>query len=262
MRRDVLAAIVGREFDEIVRNRLLLFSILVPPVVLVVAPLAAGGLVQTRPLPHDIAVAVVQQRPDWAGLEPGQLSLAFTVQQFLVYFLLMPAYIPLSIATYSIIGEKQSRSLEAVLATPVRTIELLAGKSIAALVPGIAAGWATFAAFVALAWLLHGAWLATIVTDGSWLAGTFLLGPALGFVSVVAGTLVSSRVNDPRTGQQIAGFVLVPLIGFTVLQATGTVIVGALGYALTALVFLVAGLVGLRLGVGLFGRETILTRWR
>ena len=33
----------------------------------------------------------------------------------------MPAYIPLSIATFSIIGEKQARTLEPVLATPIRT---------------------------------------------------------------------------------------------------------------------------------------------
>ena len=33
----------------------------------------------------------------------------------------MPAYIPLSIATFSIIGEKQARSLEPVLAAPIRT---------------------------------------------------------------------------------------------------------------------------------------------
>jgi ABC-2 type transport system permease protein len=262
MRSDVVAAVIGREFEEILRNRLLLASILIPPVVLVIAPLAAGSLVQSQPLPGDIAAAVLRQRPAWSALQPGQISLAFTLQQFLVYFLLMPAYIPLSIATYSIIGEKQSRSLEAVLASPIRTIELLTGKSVAALLPGIAAGWLTYAGFVLLALLLHGGWLAAIVTDSSWLAGTFLLGPALGFVSVVAGVLVSSRVNDPRTGQQIAGFILVPLIGFTVLQATGTVIVGAFGYTLTALVFLIAGLFGLRIGVRLFGRETILTRWR
>ena len=48
----------------------------------------------------------------------------------------MPAYIPLSIATFIIIGEKQARSLEPVLAAPIRTVELLAGKAIAALVPG------------------------------------------------------------------------------------------------------------------------------
>ena len=52
----------------------------------------------------------------------------------------MPAYIPLSIATFSIIGEKLARSLEPVLAAPIRTSELLAGKAVAALVPGVLAG--------------------------------------------------------------------------------------------------------------------------
>ena len=52
---------------------------------------------------------------------PSELAGAFAVQQFLAFFLLMPAYIPLSIATFSIIGEKQARTLEPVLATPIRT---------------------------------------------------------------------------------------------------------------------------------------------
>ena len=65
-------------------------------------------------------------------------------------FLLMPATVPLAIASYSIVGEKQTRSLEAVLATPIRTTELLAGKAVAALVPGILAAWAAYAVMVAL----------------------------------------------------------------------------------------------------------------
>ena len=45
-------------------------------------------------------------------------------------------------------------------------------------------------------------------------------------------------------------------------QATGTVLVGAAGYLLMTLIVLVVGVVGLRLGVALFDREAILTRWR
>ena len=62
------------------------------------------------------------QRPEWARSPPSELAGAFAVQQFLAFFLLMPAYIPLSIATFSIIGEKQARTLEPVLATPIRTV--------------------------------------------------------------------------------------------------------------------------------------------
>nr|MBA3234809.1 ABC transporter permease [Chloroflexota bacterium] len=183
-------------------------------------------------------------------------------QQFLVFFLLMPAYIPLSIATFSIIGEKQARTLEPVLATPIRTAELLAGKAIAALVPGVVAGWVTYIAFVVLASVVYGPNLFGVVTDGSWLAGVFALGPAVGLSSVVAGVIVSSRVNDPRVAQQIGGIVVVPIIGMTLLQATGTVLVGVSGFLLLAAIVLAISVVGLRIGVALFDREAILTRWR
>jgi ABC-2 type transport system permease protein len=174
----------------------------------------------------------------------------------------MPAYIPLSIATFSIIGEKQSRSLEPVLAAPIRTVELLTGKAVAALVPGVLAGWLTYLAFVVLASFVYGPALFGVVTDPSWLAGVFLLGPAVGLASVVAGVIVSARVNDARVAQQIGGVIIVPIVAIVLIQATGTLIVGAAGYALLALIVLIVSLIGLRIGVRLFDREAILTRWR
>jgi ABC-2 type transport system permease protein len=262
MRPGIVWTILRREWTEMVRNRLLVSTILVPPLILTIAPLILGGVVGERALPPELEAAVIAQRPEWAAFTAGELAGAFAVQQFLVFFLLMPAYIPLSIATFSIIGEKQARSLEPVLAAPIRTIELLAGKSIAALVPGVLAGWATYVVFVLLASLVYGPNLFGVVTDPSWLAGVFLLGPAVGLSSVVAGVIVSARVNDPRVAQQIGGIIIVPIIAIVLVQATGTLLVGAAGYAILAAIVFVVSLVGLRLGVSLFQREAILTRWR
>jgi ABC-2 type transport system permease protein len=262
MRASIVRAVLAREWFETSRNRLLMASILGPPIALTIAPLILGGAIQGETLPPELADQILTQRPDWASFSPRELAGAWAVQQFLVFFLLMPAYIPLSIATFSIIGEKQSRSLEAVLATPIRTVELLAGKAIAAALPGILAGWITYLVFAVLAGVVYGPNLRSVVADASWLAGVFLLGPAVGLLSVVAGIIVSSRVNDPRVAQQIGGIIILPIVGVTILQATGTFLVGASGYALAALVVLVASLVGLRIGVALFDREAILTRWR
>jgi ABC-2 type transport system permease protein len=262
MRAAIVWTILRREWMETLRNRLLLSTILVPPVLLTVAPIILAGAVGERTLPADLARQILNQKPEWASFTPSELAGAFAVQQFLVFFLLMPAYIPLSIATFSIIGEKQARSLEPVLAAPIRTVELLAGKAIAALVPGVLAGWVTYVTFVILASVVYGRALFGVVTDGSWLAGVFLLGPAVGLSSVVAGVIVSARVNDPRVAQQIGGVVIVPIVGLVLVQATGTLLVGPSGYVLLTLVVLVASLVGLRIGVRLFDREAILTRWR
>jgi ABC-2 type transport system permease protein len=75
------------------------------------------------------------------------------------------------------------------------------------------------------------------------------------------GIIVSSRVNDARTAQQIGGFIVIPVIGVAVAgffsgQATFSmeqVIIGDLVVAL---------LIGLSLVVGnwVFDRESILTR--
>ena len=262
MRPGIVWTILRREWLETFRNRLLMSTILLPPILLTVAPIALAGAVGNERLPPELATQVLAQKPEWASFTPGELAGAFAVQQFLVFFLLMPAYIPLSIATFSIIGEKQARSLEPVLATPIRTSELLAGKAIAALVPGVLAGWATYVVFVLLASVVYGTALFGVVTDPSWLAGVFLLGPAVGLSSVVAGVIVSARVNDPRVGQQIGGVIIVPIVGLVLIQATGTLLVGAIGYALVAAVILGISLVGLRIGVRLFDREAILTRWR
>lgn len=264
MRPDIVRAVVGREFAELIRNRLLLLTIIVPPVVLTIAPLIVGTFVQggERALPDSLLRQILAQRPEWAAFTPREIAAAFAIQQFLIYFLLLPAYIPLSIAAFSIIGEKQSRSLEAVLATPIRTSELLAGKAVSALVPGLIAGWLTYVVFAVLARLQYGPHLIAVVSDPSWVTGVFLLGPALGLLSVVAGIIVSSRVNDPRTAQQIGSVIVIPIVAFTLLQSTGTLIVGASGYLFAAAVVAVIALAGLRLGTALFGRETILTRWR
>jgi ABC-2 type transport system permease protein len=264
MRAGVIGAVLRRETLEIFRNRLLVISIVVPPLILIALPLLVGiiGGVNDEAIPASFVEQLVASHPAWADLSDEQVMIAFVLQQFLVTFLIIPGYIPLSIATFSIVGEKQSRSLEAVLATPIRTGELLGGKTIASLVPGVLAAWLAYGVMTALIGILLGGRMAAVVLEPAWLASVFVLGPAVGLVSVVAGVIVSSRVNDPRTAQQIGGVVLIPIISLVVLQAVGRVVLDAQVYLLLAAVTAVVGIVGLRIGAAVFDREQILTRWK
>ena len=65
----------------------------------------------------------------------------YLINEFLLLFMMMPLIIPITIAAYSIVGEKTTRSLEPLLATPITTAELLIGKGLAAAIPAIAATW-------------------------------------------------------------------------------------------------------------------------
>ena len=263
LRRYILNAVVRREWREILRNRLLLASILIPPVLLAVVPLVLVSLAGTaRSIPASAIAEITQGHSAWADLSSSQVVQAFALQQFLVVFLLLPGYIPLAIASYSIVGEKQTRSLEAVLATPIRTTELLAGKAIAAVVPAVIVSWAAYGVVLSLSAFLLGPRLTQVIAEPAWIGAVGFFGPSIGLASVTAGLLVSSRVNDPRAAQQIGAVILLPIISITVIQTAGNFLIDFPTYVVAAAVTLLISLVGLRAGSYVFGRETILTRWK
>jgi ABC-2 type transport system permease protein len=73
---------------------------------------------------------------------------------------------------------------------------------------------------------------------------------------------ISSRVNDPRAAQQLGTVIVLPLFGFFVIQLQSGHLLSAREYLLAAAAVFAVGVAGLRVGVRLFGRESILTRWR
>jgi ABC-2 type transport system permease protein len=262
IRPAIVFTVVRRELLEIARNRTLLAAIVLPPILLVAIPILVTALGARNSLPPDVVANLVAARPEWAGLSPRQVADAFGLQQTLLFFLLMPATIPLAIASYSIVGEKQTRSLEAVIAAPISTAELLAGKAIAAVAPAVVTVWLAYAALIVVAGVALGTELARIVIDPTWLATVFVLGPAIGLLSVVIGMAISSRVNDPRAAQQLGTVIVLPLFGFFVIQLQSGHLLSAREYLLAAAAVFAVGVAGLRVGVRLFGRESILTRWR
>ncbi|HET9613761.1 MAG TPA: ABC transporter permease subunit [Candidatus Limnocylindrales bacterium] len=262
IRPPIVAAVVRRELLEIVRNRTLVAAIVIPPIILVALPILIASTGGSDKLSPEIIANLRAARPEWADLSPHQLASAFGIQQMLIFFLLMPATIPLAIASYSIVGEKQTRSLEAVIAAPIATEELLAGKAIAAIAPAVLTVWLAYAALLGLSGIALGPGLAGIVLDPTWFATVFALGPAIGLLSVIAGIAISSRVNDPRAAQQIGTVIVLPVVGFMVIQLQSGQLLAAKDYLAAAGVVTLIGLIGLRAAARLFGRETILTRWR
>jgi ABC-type Na+ efflux pump permease subunit len=78
----------------------------------------------------------------------------------------------------------------------------------------------------------------------------------------VTGIAISSRVNDPRAVQQIGTVIILPLVGFMVLQLQSGRLLETRDYLVAAAAVAAVAVAGLRLTVRLFGRESILTRWR
>jgi ABC-2 type transport system permease protein len=171
--------------------------------------------------------------------------------------------IPITIAAYSIVGEKTTRSLEPLLATPISTVELLAGKTLAAVLPGIVATWACFLIFILLLPITGVSQaVRTYITGPTWLLAIAVIGPLMAVLAANFAVIISSRVNDPRVAEQFSAILLVPLLIVLFLQIAGVIIVNVQFVLIGILGFIALDCLVIYLGSRLFQRETILTRWR
>jgi ABC-2 type transport system permease protein len=230
--------VVRKEFREYRRNRFILLTMAGLPVVLLLILVA-----ETFALPENVSADQLR-RP---------------VGEALLFLQLIPVMLPTTIAAYAVLGEREQRTLEPVLASPISERELLAGKAIAAVVPAVAISWLLFGVYVGLAQIFA----PHVVVSQIWTAGQAvamtLLAPALAVFGIVVGILVSLRSSDFRVAQQLAVLAAAPVIAFVAL-ITFRVLDPSVGlYAAAAAVVFLADAACWRLGLRLFSRERLLT---
>ncbi|MCX6034730.1 MAG: ABC transporter permease subunit, partial [Chloroflexi bacterium] len=136
-----IKTIVRKEWAEVFKNRMVIFTVAFLPLLMTVIPLgiiygtrgtasATAGNNTSSGLPAEMTQSMCP-----SGLNGTDCFQVFLVSEFMMLFMLVPVAIPVTIAAYSIVGEKTTRSLEPLLATPITTVELLIGKCLAAVIP-------------------------------------------------------------------------------------------------------------------------------
>jgi len=197
-----------------------------------------------------------------ADLSPDARVQLFLMQQFLLLFLLTPITGAMALASHSIVGEKQARTLEPLLATPITTVELLVAKVLGALWPSLCISLVSLAIYFVGLVALAFPGVATAMLSLRTLLLIALVSPAAALVGLQAALIVSSRVNDARTAQQVGVLLIVPVTALLVAQFTGAVWLSVSQILLIGIALLLLWLGLLALSAWLFRRETILTRWR
>ena len=255
--------IMTKEWADVFRNKMVLLMVALPPVLMVLLSLGTlfgtshfgpAGMEDMKPF---------MGRPQFAGLTEMEAGQVLMGQYFLTLFLLMPLIIPVSIAAYSIVGEKLQRSLEPLLATPISTGELLLGKCLAAVTPALGVTWLSFLTFAIGARLMAVSTLAfSRLVSPVWVLMVLVVSPLAATMGVALSIIVSSRVNDPRAVEQTIGVLVVPVLGLFLAQLAGFLTLNYATLAVGAILLLVIDAITLRASVSVFDREAILTRWK
>ena len=111
----------------------------------------------------------------------------------------------------TIVDERLIGSLEALLATPIRTGELLLGKALAGAIPAPAVSWICGGITLLVVWLMGWRYLVAMVVTPAWVATLVLLVPGVTLLSFLLGVIGSSRAQDPKNAQNLVVVIVLPV---------------------------------------------------
>lgn len=268
MNRRRVAALVRKDFKEILRNKQALAPIIVVPILFVtVLPLLVLLLGNNQTLMASIngMQQFLTNLPD--GIIPEGYDLAqSTAYAMVIYFfapifLLIPVMVASVTASASFVGEKEKRTIEGLLYTPLTNSELVLAKILVSFIPSVVVTWAAFILyglivnFVGLP--LFGGF---VFPTATWLVSAILLAPLIAFLAICLIVAVSQRATTVQGAQGTAAFLVLPLVGLVVAQTAGLSLfnLGVAGIGVVVLLVIDAAL--FFAVVRRFDREKLVTR--
>ncbi len=266
-------AIARKDLKEVFANRSVWAPVLLLPLIVVIAlPLLLIVMPMKVPqnrmnIPADLIPKLMEHMPAGfvdmlAPLPPAQqISLLMVSTVFAPMLLTIPLMIASLIGANSFAGEKERKTLEALLYTPATDGELLVGKMLAAVIPSISLSWLSFVVYAvvvnAASWPLVGqVWFPT----PTWWPLMLWVTPAIAVMGLGLTVLVSSKVSTFMEANQLSGVSVLLVVALVVSQVSGALYMGVgLTLLLGAVVWLVnVGIV--TVAIKTFSRSSLITR--
>lgn len=267
----VILTIVRKDLLVVARNKGVWMPIVLVPIIFIGLLPAVGILVPlsigtTAEELEDVRSFLEHLPPglsrQLAGLTEEQTWVVLFSTYFLApFFLIIPIMISSVIGADSFAGEKERKTLEALLYTPASDAELFVGKVLTALIPAVLVSWLSFVVYgitVNLAgWSVMGR---IFFPNTMWIALILWVVPAAAGLGLSVIVLVSSKVKGFQEANQIGGTVVIPIILLVVGQLTGVLyfslpivlLIGAILWGVDALL--------IRFGIRTFARGELMAR--
>ncbi len=189
----------------------------------------------------------------------NQYGAQLIFERLLPFLMLVVGFFPSSfslvIALETFTGEKERRSLEPLLATPLTDLQLYTGKLLAATVPPVLASYLGMAVYLLLLKLSLD-WQPT----SSLLLVSMVLSTVEALVMVAGAVIVSSQSTSARAANLLASFIIIPMAFLLQAEASLLLFANYTTLWMVALGLSVLNIVLIRLGIRIFNREQLLGR--
>lgn len=266
-----IRAIIRKDLSVVTRSKAIMLPLIILPLVLQVlmpggfallsrfAPLDSEELDDFDQILEAMPASLVEE---FEGLDQRQVFLVLSVVYlFAPMYLIIPMMVSSVIAADSFAGEKERKTLEALLHAPTTNFEMLFAKILSAFIPAVVISIGAFVLYGIVAngigWpLMH----RIFFPNAMWLVLVLWVAPAASAVGLGATVLVSTSVRTFQEAQQMAGLIVLPVVALMLGQVSGLIYFSIwLVLGLGLVLWVVAGIV-LAIAADLFERERLLTR--
>jgi len=240
-----------------------LFSVLLPTLIMIIPTLTSAPTSPSEDFASVMANLPSHIRNELAGMTPQQaLVYMMSLYFFAPFFLIIPLMAASVVAADSFAGEKERKTVEALLATPLADSELLLGKILVSFIPSMAVTVISFLTYSTVVNVISSVLLGgrILLPNLVWLMLILGLSPSIAIAAIGLTVIISARVKGVREAQQISALLLIPIFVLMFGQLSGAVIVGPVLIAGLIGVFILVDAVVFHIGVRLFKREEILSR--
>ena len=142
-------------------------------------------------------------------------------------FLIMPLMFSTVIGSDSFVGERERKTMEALLYTPTSDMELFLGKVLAAVIPAIGLSWITYVVYIIVvnvaSYPVFGRIWFPLPT---WWPLMLWMTPALAVLGISATVLISSRVRTFMEAYQMSASLVVLVLALVAGQVSGVLFLG------------------------------------
>jgi ABC-2 type transport system permease protein len=254
--------IFKKEIKEVLKNRAVWLPILVVSIIFsVIFPGIMTFALDSFTKDPDTASFIARIFQNTDNLQVAMMQ--FIIKQFMIFLLLIPAMLPSLIAPASIVLEKESNTLEPLIATPIKTSELLLGKTLTSMIPSFTITLINFILITVVIDVLgYMKFKMLLLPTLEWFVVTFLLSPIISFIITMISIIISSRSTDIRSAQGLGAAVIFPIYAIIGAQIGGLFLLNIRYLLLGCLVLALICPLVLRFAIKVFDRENILTKWK
>lgn len=197
------------------------------------------------------------------GLDNSTAEIILLLNAFSFFYIILAYIQSITLASYSILGEKIEQSLEPLLATPTTDGELLLGKTIASFLPSIGVIYVGSIIFMVLSDAITYNTLGYLFFPNLSMAFILLLAvPLSSILSIQLNVIISSRVNDVRTANQLGLILFIPFMGVYIMLLSNIISLNIVNLFVVTIFLFVVDLVLFYLSKATFSRDKILTKWK